>query len=252
MFNLERLTVADIARLSEGMHESGAKSRSLEECGQRAVSYLYDNLVDNRGNKACALVRFFKTIALESLPDDLRRLADGSATGAPMTPATKCLVLLGTTGDLPQWNSRRESQGHQVLPLASPDAVARSPMISQLFAQFGIDVHAILQPGDELIVDLHERTYNVFFVVDANGSPFIPAQSEFVVPHGIKAVIGFGGVLPSGDVFATVLFTKVFVAAGRAELFRLLAVSMKTALLPFDWDATFAGGPSIRSPDLRK
>jgi len=54
------------------------------------------------------------------------------------------------------------------------------------------------------------------------------------VPFGIRSVIGFGGMLPSGNLFAVILFTKVPIPRETADLFRPLALSVKLAILPFD------------------
>ncbi|HUP88162.1 MAG TPA: hypothetical protein VM100_02305 [Longimicrobiales bacterium] len=238
--NLEKLSIGDLARLSESIHRCGAASRSLEECGSRVVRSFFETLIDSRRQRACALVRFFKTMPLHALPRELGDVALANAGGVALHQNTRCLVLLGTSGEESQWNSRHQSRGHQVIPLVSPEAVKRSPMISQLFTQLGINVQDVLQPSDEVILDMQERTYNVFHIIDAYGSPYIPAQDEFVHKYNVRSVVGFGGVLPSGDVFATILFAKCYIRSDRAELFRMLAVSMKTALLPFDFERTFA------------
>jgi hypothetical protein len=54
-----------------------------------------------------------------------------------------------------------------------------------------------------------------------------------VIPHGIRSVLGFGGVLPSGDLFAMILFSRVRIPREIAELFKTLSLNVKVALLPF-------------------
>jgi hypothetical protein len=46
-------------------------------------------------------------------------------------------------------------------------------------------------------------------------------------------VLGCGGVLPNGDMFALVLFTTIPVPEPTADLFRSLALSLKANLVPF-------------------
>jgi hypothetical protein len=84
-----------------------------------------------------------------------------------------------------------------------------------------------------MLLDSAQHTFNVFHVADAAGSPHIPAQQEFVIPHGVRSVLGFGGLLPPGELFATILFTKARVPREVAERFRTLALNVKVALLPF-------------------
>lgn len=105
-------------------------------------------------------------------------------------------------------------------------------MIAQLIRQLGIEISALLSDTG-LVIDTAQHTFNVFYIGNAVGSPFIPAQQEFVVPHGVRSVLGFGGLLPSGELFATILFSKTEIPRDVADLFKTLALNVKLALLPF-------------------
>ena len=76
----------------------------------------------------------------------------------------------------------------------------------------------------------------------AKGSPFLPAQEEFVIPFGIESVLGFDGVLPSKEFFTVIRFSKQKISRERAELCKPLAKSVTLALLPFD-----GRGSNVRS-----
>lgn len=90
----------------------------MEETANRMVRYLYDSLVvKETGKRSCALVRLFVTQPYGMLDDELQTLARKMLGGAPESPVSKCLVLLGTAGDQPEWNARQQSMGHQVIPL---------------------------------------------------------------------------------------------------------------------------------------
>ena len=80
---------------------------------------------------------------------------------------------------------------------------------------------------------MEQKTYNTFYVPDAVGSPYIPAQEDFVIRHGIQSVLGFGGILMSGALFAIVLFSKTRIPRETAENFKTLAPNVKQAVLPF-------------------
>jgi hypothetical protein len=114
-------------------------------------------------------------------------------------------------------------------------------MVSQLLQQLGVKVESKTQPESDLLVEWTEQPLNIFHVAEAKGSPFVPAQEEFVVSFGIESVLGFGGVLPSKDLFTVILFSKQKISRETAELFKPLAASVRLALLPFD------GGRSKRS-----
>jgi len=66
-------------------------------------------------------------------------------------------------------------------------------------------------------------------VPEAVGSPYIPAQKEFVIAHGVRSVVGFGGVLSTGDLFAVIMFAKVSIPRETADAVKALALSVKEA-----------------------
>jgi serine phosphatase RsbU (regulator of sigma subunit) len=213
----------------------------MEEASNRIVRYLYENFCTKpTGEKSCALVRLFKTHPYEDLEAELAEYARSMLDHYPPLPAMKCMTLLATVGEQTEWNSRHRSVGHKAIPLASEFVVAQIPMISQLIRQLGLDIKTVINPGPDLLVEIEQRKYNVFYVPEAIGNPYIPAQDSFVIPFGIKSVLGFGGLLPSGNLFAIIMFLKVQIPHSTAQMFSTLALNVKTALLAFDRGAVFA------------
>jgi hypothetical protein len=239
MLRTTTLGIKDVQRAAEEVHHAAGRSTTMEECAREIVRFLYEQTTDEAGQRASALVRCFKTQSFAELPSDLQAVVTERDS---VTAATKCLTLLATAGDEPAWNSRQQSAAHKVIPLPSPRIAARSPMIAQLIHQFGLDINDVVNPRPEVLLNLHERAYNVFYVNNALDSPHIPAQQQFVVPYGIKSVIGFGGLLASGDLFAIIMFLKVEIPKEKAELFQLLAISVKTAFTHYAWGDPFAPG----------
>lgn len=232
MSQLGHFTLSDMVRTSITLRQLGQGASSLEEFGGRVVHFLRDDLAsDGTGVAETALIRFYKTHAYDGLPSDLQAFAQGLLGDEDPPPAMKCLTLLATVGDEPAWCDRLASQGHRAVPLPSEAGVAQLPMIAQLIRQFGLDASTVVRPDPDVLLALDEKTYNVFHVAQAAGSAHIPAQ-EFVSNYGVAAALGFGGMLPNGDLFAVVLFSKVAIPDETAELFKTLAVSVKVALLP--------------------
>ena len=89
-------------------------------------------------------------------------------------------------------------------------------------------------------MEFEEKKLNVFHVSEAVGSSYIPAQKSFVIPFGINSVQGFDGLLPSGNLFVIIMFSKVPITRKTAEIFTTLATNVKSILLPFDGKAVFA------------
>ena len=234
MARLDRFSVDDLVALSTELRDVATDVRSMEAAAQRIVDHLHQCLVDGAGRPATALVRFYKTHAFRHLPSDLQEFALG-ASGDAIHAETRCLTMLATTGIRPEWCDRRSSHGHQAIPLTSEAAVASLPMVSRLIDDLGLDVAQVVEPPSaDLVLELHHQSYNVFHVPTAVGSPWIPVQS-FVEEHGIRSALGFGAVLPSGDMFAVVMFTTVPVDERVADLFRSIAPAVKAAVVRFSY-----------------
>ena len=241
MYDLENFTLSDMTRCGIALRSLGTGASSMEEVGGRVVRLFHEQLrLPEQDARACALVRMFVTMPYDALDSGQQEFARSLLGREPEVPGMKCLTLLATAGDLEPWNSRAASVGHKALPLPSEESVARSPMIAQLMRQLGAPIGTLLAPDPRVVVDAAQTTFNVFHIPDASGSPYIPAQAEFVAPHGIRTVLGFGGLLPPGEMFATILFTRASVPREVAELFKTLALNVKVAILPFAGSKVFA------------
>lgn len=242
MYDLKKFTLADMTRCGTELRRFGSESKSMEQAAVGIVRYLYERLgSSNSGQRSCVLVRFFKTHHYGGLGPALQEFSRSMMPGVSLGSAAKCLTLLGTAGDRPEWNHPHESRGHRAIPLPSPHAVEQIPMIAQLVRQFGLEVNSLLAPKAEIIKEMDRKTYNVFYVEPAKDSPYIPAQKDFVVPNHVESVLGFGGVLPEGNLFAVIMFAKVPIPVSTAEMFRMVALNVKLAILPFVEGPIFAG-----------
>ena len=113
-------------------------------------------------------------------------------------------------------------------------------MIARLINQFGIEVGAVMRPDPMLLGDLSQKTFNTFYVPEAVGSPYIPFQDDFVLRYGIKSLLGFGGVLASGEHFVVIMFSKVSIPDQTAQIFSGMASWVKDAVGPFVGNKVFA------------
>lgn len=239
-YDLVNFTIRDMTECGKILRNIGKGAKNMEEVANRIVHYLYNNLIDGEsGNRASSLVRFFKTHTYEKLDDELQNFSRSMLGDYSIFPDMKCLTLLATDGENPEWNSRKTSKGHKAIPLPSEQSVQQIPMIRTLILQLGLSISMIVKPDPKLLLDSGQNTYNVFHVSEATDSLHIPAQKEFVIPYGIKSVLGFGGVLPSGDLFAVIMFLKFPVSKEVANFFKTLSLNIKIAVLPFE-NAVFA------------
>lgn len=238
-FDVTRFGLAEMLRLGIDIRKKMATRDSFERAAGAVCQHLYDELTGPSGERACALVRCYKTHPFAELPPDAKEFAKSNLGRETPRPSMKCLTLMGTVGDERDWNSRARSKGHKSIPLPSPDIVEQAPMIAQLLREFGLDLSELLNPGREVVRDLMGKTYGVFHVAEAKGSRFIPAQKDFVERYGIRSVLGFGGSLPTGDLFAIILFSKVAIPEASADRFKTVALDVKSGFFKFK-EAIFA------------
>jgi hypothetical protein len=223
------LTVDDIVTLNATVRSSASSAATMRDAAQDIAEVLYD-----RFDATAALIRVYMTVRCRNLPTDLRAFAE-AAHGATLEPEVPCLTLLGTTGIEPDWRAPEASAGHRAIALISSEVVrARIPMVAGLLDQLGVDIDTVVDLRREDVLLLHHREYGVFHVAEAANSPLIPAQ-DFVGSYGIRSVVGCGGGLPSGEIFAAVVFARQPIDERTAELFRTLAYGIKAALVPFTY-----------------
>ena len=235
MFDVATLTQDDIARCGAALRQMDEGARNMEEVANKIVRYLHDNMTDKQtGQRSFALVRLFKTHPYSELDPGLQQFAAGVLGSDPEQPSIKCLTLLATAGSKDEWNSRKTSNGHKAIPLASAEMVKKFPMVSNLVEQLGLEVTDVLNPDPGMLVDTDQKTYGVFHVPNALGSDYIVAQDEFVKPEGIKSVLGFGGLLPSGNLFVVIMFGKVAISSVAASMFKPISPRVNQALAPFE------------------
>jgi len=225
--------LSGLLQCSTALRRIGEGASSMEEVASAVVGYLRGHFVDKEtGRPALALARFYVTQRSSDLEPELQDFARAVAPDAFAERDVVCLTLVATAGEEPAWNDRRSSVAHKAIALPSVEALRRSPMVAQLVEQLGLDPRHVIEPDPALFHDLDERTYNVFFVPEARDSPSVPAQEGFVIPYGIRSVVGFGGVLPDGALFAVVLFSTVPVPPTTIDAFAAVALSVKVAVLP--------------------
>jgi len=239
-YDLSKFDLGDMLKSSLRLRDAASGAASLELSAQRVCRFLYDELHGPDTERACALVRCYKTHPYGLLDADLQEFAKSLMEGAYPAPGMKCLTLMASVGQTASWNSRFLSQGHRTIPLPSPEIVEKAPMISQLIKELGLELSSLLKPDPDIVKELSGKRHGVFYVEEAAGSPYIPAQKEFVERYGIRSVLGFGGVLGDGHLFAVILFATVHIPPNTAQRFRTLALDVKSAFSKFGEADTFS------------
>ncbi len=233
---ISKLSLKELVDLNYKLTGQLAGCTALEDAAQGYMSILYEAL-----SESIVLARFFATIPFEELPEQnkefVRNLAQSTGISGLIKEKTLVLSLLGSKGAKPEWNDRRNSQGHIAIPLASSDFIDRIPMMSRLLKQLGVGIDWIDNNDTELVAKTFQGLSGVFFVHDASteednkGRKIIAAQ-DFVEEEKVKTVFGIGGCyLGTSLFFTTIVFVREFLDKDRVERFMLQANKFKTATL---------------------
>ena len=225
--SLGRLSLADAVELGARLRAAGEGATSMEEVAVSLVRLINEATVSEADETSCVLVRCFATIGRSRLPARLARLLQLDHDD---DPDGQYLVLLATEGIEPDWCDRRRSRHHQVIPLAGGAMPVTFPMVTRMFRQFGSPLPPLISHR-AAFVEPTEHGFGVFHVEEATGCADIPDQ-HFVAEYGVASVVGVGGRLPTGDVFAVLIFSREPIARQIAELLQPLAMSIKLAFLP--------------------
>jgi hypothetical protein len=233
IWDLSTFSLLDMLRCSRGLRDCARNASTFDEAATAIVGYLYSQFADSETKTPqCAMIRLYKTAAYKDLSLDLQSFVRRKMGSIVPSAETRVLALISTVGIEPEWNDRTRSVAHKAIPLPSVEIVEQAPMIAGLIKALGFKIADIVSPSMEFLKDAHGKTHNVFHVPVALGSPLIPAQEEFVIPYGIKSIIGFGGILPTGELFALVMFSRVPVDADAAGRFKSVALDVKAILHP--------------------
>jgi PAS domain S-box-containing protein len=253
VFDVRSFGLTDVLDCSAALRRCGEHASSVEGAARAVVEYLYEHLIDKESDRsALALVRLYKTHRFDELQADLRAEAEEVAPGRLVAPEVPCLVLLGTAGDEPAWNDRRRSRSHGVIPLLDPASLSALPLVYELTRQIGFGETELFHPDPELFFATGGQPGGVFHVPDTSETEFGPAQQAFFETYGIRSVVGFGGLLPSGYPFAVVMFAKVPITRDIADSFAPLTFATQPALLPFIERRLFDSDPEDTTCNLER
>ncbi len=233
---ISKLSLKELVDLNDKLTGQLAGCTSLEDAAQEYMSILYEAL-----SESIILARVFAAIPFGELPEPnkefVRNLAQSTGVSELIKERTLVLSLLGSKGAKPEWNDRRNSQGHVGIPLASSDFIDSIPMMSRLLKQLGGGIDWIDTNDTELVAKTVKDLSGVFFVRDASteednkGRKIIAAQ-DFVEEEKVKTVFGIGGCyLGTSLFFTTIIFVREFLDKNIVERFMLQANKFKTATL---------------------
>ncbi|MBI2898671.1 MAG: hypothetical protein HYY17_00655 [Planctomycetes bacterium] len=181
--------------------------RTVGEASTLLSSELYDRCrCGATQERALVLSRVYLSLPFSTLDAGGQAFAR-EKFGLQPAPRDLFLALVGTHGDRPEWCDRAKSNGHRAIPL-NRTTVATVPMLARCFQQIGFDLDVVLKPGEGIHTEGVSRSFGLFHVEQALGSPFVPAQEDFVKSCGVQSVLGCGTMLPDGAVSIWIGFLR--------------------------------------------
>ena len=142
-FDLASFSLLDMLQCGKGIRAAAADAASADEAASRIVDYLYSELrSESAAAQRPALVRFYKTQPFGSLEPRLRAFALSKMGASPAKPEMRCLTLLATAGQKPEWC---EPDGE----LFAVVIFARGPIPADSASRFrniALDVKAVIHP----------------------------------------------------------------------------------------------------------
>jgi hypothetical protein len=228
MINIATCASDDISNFGRDLLiKNRRKQISFEGVSKLIVRSVRENFVDEKGAPAFALVRIFRLTRFSELNEALKPLVTN--------PDNPFMVLMGTAGEEPAWESRATSVGHKVVSAGEN----RSPMVLAAMSQIGLNALSNVKQ----IQILESNSYSQYFHVEkAFGSSVVPAQ-DFVQKHKIQSVIGLGAQFISGSFFLMMHFSRVPLDNLNAKRYSDIAPFIGTLLASYDnsenlWEAS--------------
>lgn len=241
------LSAPAIRHAQNAVARAVAGAPTLESAARHACAAMHRELLlpdaahDVADARASVLVRCFTSHPLATLDEARRRHALSMLQARGVAAADMpCLVLLGSSGLVPEWDDPARSRRHRVIPLPAPDALEHMPMFAGALRAFGHDAAALWtrRPLPALEAAAGRRgAFEVYHVAPALGSPQVPDQAGFVRPWGVSCVVGFGGPLRSGELYMMLAFLRCALAADAVRAVRSLALDVTTTFFRFAGDA---------------
>lgn len=182
---------------------------TLVDVGQAAAAFMYRQF-----KESIVLVRLYATLTHDRLPEGDRRFLQTVPKFSRVAPLirddTLVFSLMGSAGEEPAWNDRRNSKGHLGIPLVSQDFVDALPMVSRTFKELGVPMSGFMTVQSGVETMTFGRLGGMFYVEDASstkdekGRLIIPAQ-DFVGRYQVKTVFGTVGRYISGGIYVVLI-----------------------------------------------
>lgn len=248
--SVKELSTTQIFALSKHIKEKTEGLSCLEEAAHEILKILCCSLITESGKSPFVLARFFKSCLYSEMPSDIQAYINGKESWGGISGQNQYLTLLGSWGDLEEWKNRIHSKNYKAFPLNDPHILDKFPMLSAVFSQIGFELPEKVLPDKSILIKERHKKLKLFCVEEAKGSKFIPKQAEFVEPFSVESCFGFGGMYPTGNIYAIIIFSREKIQKQDASVFLSLNPAIKWATLGYDMMGNIFRMQKNESPSL--
>lgn len=167
----------------------------------RDAAQAFVTIIHDHFRESLVLLRLFTTVRCGELPlpdrEFVARRGDAAGIAHLLSDRTPVLTWLGSRGKNADWEEREKSQRFRCIPLASGAFVASLPMLAAQLRCISFDLNLIDKWETAFAAGEAGRYAGMLHIRDAamdrdeQGRMIVPMQ-DFVVPHRVRTVLGFG------------------------------------------------------------
>ena len=226
MTGLSSFTIDDLEVCSRELRVLGAGAVNMQESAQRVTEHLFDRLRGRASRSECALVSLHKTHQHRALPLDLHAVVrDVDPT---VEDEDLCLVRMSMASD-----ERVSGTLGSTTPLTATTSHAQ-PVVAAMLSAMGVQLGSLPDPISVIKSGIHRRSIDAFVVPAFRESELLTGAVRAELDSiGVQSAVGFGGWLPSGNLFMIFALGRVAIAERSARLLGSLAPSIRASLAPF-------------------
>ncbi len=235
MFDLRKFSLEDMTQIGRDWRNLGAAAGGIPAAAEHIVRYVQNQLIDGEsGEPVCLLTNLYITVRGKALSPALREIALKKLSDSTISLSQLwCLRLIASAG-MPAANEFAiATPDPQVIPIPNAQSVAQYPLFEQLLSQMGISAEYLIQDDPTLTLELAASPLNIFLIPNLEKTPQLLRPNTILIPQETHSLFGIGGMLPSGQFFFLLMFSKIEMKHEMVELFKPLALSLKLALLPY-------------------
>ena len=231
MVDLRHFSLGDMTRMGRDLRDLGVNAGNMENVSQQIVNYMQSALIDAETKEpACMMSNLYM-----SCPNEIEPFHPTPHQNGQALEESWQLMLMATAGLPANDQTNKASLVPPILPMLSAQSVAQYPIWETILTQMGMPVDYLVQKDRRFALELATTSFNLILIPNFKDKPELFQSEARYIFQQVETLFGLGGMLPSGQLFVLLMFSKIAVHDEMIELFQPLALSLKLAFLPYTY-----------------